>query len=86
MMQAAGCWTTENVCPAMVKVPVRCVAVVLASAWKSTFAVPPLPVPGVIVSHGALEIAIHGQLSAATTPAAESTADEGIPAEEERSE
>ena len=56
---AAAAWVTVNVCPAIVRVPVRGVPVGLAATEK--FTVPfPVPLPGVTpVIHVALLVAVH---------------------------
>jgi hypothetical protein len=60
-------WVTVNVCPAIVRVPVRDVVAVFVATLKFTEP-PPLPLPPeVIVSHGSFDTAVQLQPVAAFT-------------------
>ena len=63
--QACDC-VTVNVCPAIVSVPIRC-APVFAAALNPTVPPPVLLAPLVIVSHGALLVAVHVHPAAVVT-------------------
>jgi hypothetical protein len=59
-------WVTVNICPAIVSVPIRC-APVFAVALYATVP-PPVPLaPLVIVSHGALLVAVQAQPAVVVT-------------------
>jgi hypothetical protein len=86
MLHGAGSCVNENVCPAIVNVPVRAAPVVLGLTLKSTSAVPLYELPLEMVRNPAFETAPHPHPGAATTPAEVAPPPDGEVPEEARSE
>ncbi len=68
-VQGAAAWVTVNVCPPIVRVPVRAVPV-LAVTLKVTVPLPEPLAPAETVSQAALLVAVHGQPEPAVTATA----------------